>query len=81
MRSTSERHGGSEDDDGQKDRGRRRAIELTTTTILIAFAGVFLICFMKGAFGGGFAIVAFHCVPHPYPPVGFNLTSTMNAAP
>jgi len=23
----------------------------------IAFAGVFLICFMKGAFGGGFAIV------------------------
>jgi uncharacterized protein len=32
-------------------------MELTTTTILIAFAGVFLICFMKGAFGGGFAIV------------------------
>jgi uncharacterized membrane protein YfcA len=32
-------------------------MELTTTTILIAFAGVLLICFMKGAFGGGFAIV------------------------
>src|SRR5262249_51431368 len=26
-------------------------------TILVAFAGVFLICFMKGAFGGGFSIV------------------------
>jgi len=32
-------------------------MELTITTILIAFAGVFLICFMKGAFGGGFSIV------------------------
>ena len=32
-------------------------MELTTTTILVAFAGVFVICFMKGAFGGGFAIV------------------------
>src|SRR5713101_5476486 len=32
-------------------------MELTVATILIAFAGVFLICFMKGAFGGGFAIV------------------------
>ncbi|WFU68791.1 sulfite exporter TauE/SafE family protein [Bradyrhizobium sp. CB2312] len=32
-------------------------MELTFTTILIAFAGVFLICFMKGAFGGGFSIV------------------------
>lgn len=30
---------------------------LSVTTILVAFAGVFLICFMKGAFGGGFAIV------------------------
>ncbi|MGX1322510.1 putative membrane protein YfcA [Bradyrhizobium sp. USDA 377] len=30
---------------------------LTVTTILIAFAGVFLICFMKGAFGGGFSII------------------------
>jgi hypothetical protein len=27
--------------------------ELTAVTILVAFAGVFLICFMKGAFGGG----------------------------
>ena len=32
-------------------------LELTVATILIAFAGVFLICFMKGAFGGGFSIV------------------------
>jgi len=32
-------------------------MELTLATILVAFAGVFLICFMKGAFGGGFAIV------------------------
>ena len=32
-------------------------MELTTTTILIAFAGVFLICFMRGAFGGGFGIL------------------------
>ena len=32
-------------------------MDLTATTILIAFAGVFLICFMKGAFGGGFSIV------------------------
>ena len=32
-------------------------MELTVTTVLIAFAGVFLICFMKGAFGGGFSIV------------------------
>src|SRR5215831_11044724 len=31
--------------------------DLTVTTIAIAFAGVFLICFMKGAFGGGFSIV------------------------
>jgi uncharacterized membrane protein YfcA len=30
---------------------------LTLTTIVIAFAGVFLISFMKGAFGGGFSIV------------------------
>jgi uncharacterized membrane protein YfcA len=30
---------------------------LTAATVLIAFAGVFLICFMKGAFGGGFSIV------------------------
>src|ERR1700676_1984670 len=32
-------------------------MELTVTTIIVAFAGVFLICFMKGAFGGGFSIV------------------------
>ncbi|MDB6143846.1 MAG: hypothetical protein JWP80_2890 [Pseudomonas sp.] len=31
--------------------------QLTATTVLVTFAGVFLICFMKGAFGGGFAIV------------------------
>jgi uncharacterized membrane protein YfcA len=30
---------------------------LTVATVLVAFAGVFLICFMKGAFGGGFSIV------------------------
>ena len=28
-------------------------MELTVATILVTFAGVFLICFMKGAFGGG----------------------------
>lgn len=33
------------------------APELTVVTILVAFAGVFLIGFMRGAFGGGFAIV------------------------
>jgi len=32
-------------------------LELTVPVILIALAGVFLICFMKGAFGGGFSIV------------------------
>ena len=32
-------------------------MELTAATILVAFAGVFLISFMRGAFGGGFAIV------------------------
>ena len=32
-------------------------MQLTAATILVTFAGVFLICFMKGAFGGGFAIV------------------------
>ena len=31
--------------------------DLTLATMLVAFAGVFLICFMKGAFGGGFSIV------------------------
>jgi uncharacterized membrane protein YfcA len=33
------------------------AMQLTISTILVTFAGVFLICFMKGAFGGGFSIV------------------------
>ncbi|WP_321861857.1 sulfite exporter TauE/SafE family protein [Burkholderia cenocepacia] len=32
-------------------------LHLTFVTILIAFTGVFLISFMKGAFGGGFSIV------------------------
>src|SRR5579871_4309077 len=32
-------------------------MQLTATTILVTFAGVFLISFMKGAIGGGFAIV------------------------
>ncbi|MDN7909130.1 sulfite exporter TauE/SafE family protein [Burkholderia cepacia] len=32
-------------------------LQLTLTTILIAFAGVFVIAFMRGAFGGGFAII------------------------
>jgi hypothetical protein len=32
-------------------------MELTIVTILIAFAGVFLICFKKGAFGGGLQTV------------------------
>lgn len=32
-------------------------MDLTLATILVAFAGVLLISFMKGAFGGGFAIV------------------------
>ncbi|WGD49349.1 sulfite exporter TauE/SafE family protein [Bradyrhizobium sp. CB1650] len=32
-------------------------MELTLATILATFASVLLICFMKGAFGGGFSIV------------------------
>ena len=32
-------------------------MDLTIAAILVAFAGVFLISFMKGAFGGGFAII------------------------
>lgn len=32
-------------------------MDLTWATILVAFAGVFLIGFMRGAFGGGFAII------------------------
>jgi uncharacterized protein len=33
------------------------APQLTLVTILVALAGVFLISFMRGAFGGGFAII------------------------
>ena len=36
---------------------RRRTLGLDPVTVLIAFAGAFLICFMKGAFGGGFSII------------------------
>jgi uncharacterized membrane protein YfcA len=32
-------------------------MELTVVTILVTLCGVLLICFMKGAFGGGFSIV------------------------
>lgn len=32
-------------------------MELTIVTILVALAGIFLIAFMRGAFGGGFAII------------------------
>src|ERR1700759_2267907 len=32
-------------------------MELTAATVLVSLAGVFLICSMKGAFGGGFSIV------------------------
>jgi uncharacterized membrane protein YfcA len=32
-------------------------MELTAVTILVAFAGVFLIGFLKGVFGGGFSII------------------------
>ena len=32
-------------------------MDLTWATLLVAFAGVFLIGFMRGAFGGGFAII------------------------
>lgn len=32
-------------------------MELTVTTVLIAFTGAFLICFMKGAFGGGSSVI------------------------
>ena len=35
----------------------RPEVGLTLSTILVTLAGVFLICFMKGAFGGGFSIV------------------------
>jgi uncharacterized protein len=32
-------------------------LELNAATILVALSGVFVICFMRGAFGGGFAII------------------------
>src|SRR5579883_2265270 len=32
-------------------------VKLNIITILVAFAAVYLIAFMKGAFGGGFAII------------------------
>jgi uncharacterized membrane protein YfcA len=32
-------------------------VDITTTTVIVSLAGVFLIAFMKGAFGGGFAII------------------------
>jgi uncharacterized membrane protein YfcA len=32
-------------------------LELSVATLIVSFAGVFLICFMKGAFGGGFSII------------------------
>ncbi|MCK1279534.1 sulfite exporter TauE/SafE family protein [Bradyrhizobium sp. 61] len=43
-------------------------MDLTVATVIIAFCGVFLICFMKGAFGGGFSIVGIpllSCVMDP----------------
>src|ERR1700744_3084116 len=32
-------------------------MELTAATVLVSLAGGFLICFLKGAFGGGFSIL------------------------
>lgn len=43
-------------------------MDLTVATLIIAFSSVFLICFMKGAFGGGFSIVGIpllSCVMDP----------------
>ena len=43
-------------------------MDVTVATVIIAFSGVFLICFMKGAFGGGFSIVGIpllSCVMDP----------------
>ncbi|PQV46049.1 sulfite exporter TauE/SafE family protein [Paraburkholderia sp. BL21I4N1] len=43
-------------------------LQLTFITILVALAGVFLIAFMRGAFGGGFAIIGIpllSCVMDP----------------
>src|SRR5215813_7210509 len=44
-------------------------MELTLATILVAFAGVFVICFMKGAFGGGFSVVGIHSLSLVMDPV------------
>jgi uncharacterized membrane protein YfcA len=32
-------------------------VDITATTVTVSLAGVFLIAFMKGAFGGGFAVI------------------------
>ena len=32
-------------------------MELTVATIVVTFAGLFLICFTKGGFVGGFSII------------------------
>jgi len=39
------------------EKGGVAKMELTIATVAVAFAGVFLISFMRGAFGGGFAII------------------------
>jgi hypothetical protein len=39
----------------------RPEVTLALLTIFVAFSGVFLICFMKGAFGGGSPSWAFRC--------------------
>ncbi|MET3521834.1 sulfite exporter TauE/SafE family protein [Mesorhizobium abyssinicae] len=44
-------------------------MELTATTIIVAFAAVFLISFMRGAFGGGFAIIGIPVVSLVMDPV------------
>ena len=44
-------------------------MELTVATILVAFVGVFLICVMKGAVGGGFASIGIPLVAIVMDPV------------
>src|SRR5215510_1656125 len=44
-------------------------MELTATTILVAFGAVFLISFMRGAFGGGFAMIGIHLLSMVMDPV------------
>ena len=56
-------------------------MELTVTTVLIAFAGVFLICFMKGAFGGGFSIVGIPLLSFAMDPRGRQRAPTVEVAP